>query len=735
MALITVTTGSDVVNAFDGVTSLREAVTQAQASSGADTINFDASVGTVVLIDKLTFAADTFGNITIDGGSSVVIDGGFPIVVAAVADVRLTNLSLTGDFGASERNAPGQGGLPAPAVIDNSGFLALENVTVRNVTSQAGAPGSNPEPGAIGTAGANDSPGGRGGDGVDGGDGGASGLIVNRAGGYLDAISVAFSGNNVSGAVGGWGAPGGQGGAGGPTTLPGPRVPQSGGNGGDGGDGGDAALILNYGSIEVGEVASNGDTILGGPGGAGAPGGPGGAGGTILIPSTISQPGQAGQAGENGEGFVLADRSDAVLSLYDGPVDDANLLTALTADYYVQGYFSSFVSQLTDGQSLVLRSPGAWNHGAVAVSGDDVLIDVTGAVTATFNLTGAAREITLGGNAKLDVNATKFADIVHGNDGANRIIGFSGADSLTGGAGNDSLIGGLGVDTMEGGLGNDHLTVNDAGDVVRENVGEGTDTVLVYADWTGTANQSIEIIRAAKSGLHVSGNELANRLYGTAGVDHLSGGGGADILYDGETSERHYSEPRDTLAGGEGNDRYYVNSYLTIVEEDAEGGADRVYAACDYQLLDNVEQLYANTTNDVHLSGNDGANVIVGGSGDNEIAGGGGPDLLTGGAGADTFVFIDYGLDTADRVMDFEAGVDKIEFRPIYRDFAPEDFKVIGGGTRGVVDADDRVIYNASTGQLFYDSNGASDGARELIATFTGKPAIGYGDFILGELP
>ena len=48
---------------------------------------------------------------------------------------------------------------------------------------------------------------------------------------------------------------------------------------------------------------------------------------------------------------------------------------------------------------------------------------------------------------------------------------------LTGLGGNDTLNGGAGADTMIGGLGNDIYVVDNAGDVVDETGGDGTDTV------------------------------------------------------------------------------------------------------------------------------------------------------------------------------------------------------------------------------------------------------------------
>ena len=59
------------------------------------------------------------------------------------------------------------------------------------------------------------------------------------------------------------------------------------------------------------------------------------------------------------------------------------------------------------------------------------------------------------------------------------------------------------------------------------------------------------------------------------------------------------------------------------------------------------------------MDGGGGNDTLNGGAGDDVIHAGTGADRLTGGTGADTFVFVaDEG---ADRITDFELGVDRID--------------------------------------------------------------------------
>jgi hypothetical protein len=109
-----------------------------------------------------------------------------------------------------------------------------------------------------------------------------------------------------------------------------------------------------------------------------------------------------------------------------------------------------------------------------------------------------------------------------GNGDANIITGGGGDDLIDGGAGADTLIGGGGADAMTGGDGNDIFYVDNVGDVVTENAGEGTS----------------DEVRAALSGYVLPANVEKLTWTGAGGADLrgnsgdnvLTGGGGNDFV-------------------------------------------------------------------------------------------------------------------------------------------------------------------------------------------------------------
>ena len=156
----------------------------------------------------------------------------------------------------------------------------------------------------------------------------------------------------------------------------------------------------------------------------------------------------------------------------------------------------------------------------------------------SYTLTDNVENLTLTGTANLNGTGNNLNNILTGNSGNN---------ILTGLAGNDSLDGKAGADTMIGGLGNDTYTVDNTGDIVTENLNEGTDTVQASISYTltdnvenltltGTANlngtgNDLNNILTGNSGNNIlTGNEGNDTLNGAAGIDTLTGGLGADIF-------------------------------------------------------------------------------------------------------------------------------------------------------------------------------------------------------------
>ncbi|MBV9372436.1 MAG: M10 family metallopeptidase C-terminal domain-containing protein, partial [Alphaproteobacteria bacterium] len=187
------------------------------------------------------------------------------------------------------------------------------------------------------------------------------------------------------------------------------------------------------------------------------------------------------------------------------------------------------------------------------------------------------------GTAAINLKGNDYAQRLVGNEGANRLEGLGGDDRLEGGGGDDLLDGGPGSDllgggpggdTMIGGAGDDTYRVDQAGDVVTELAGEGTDTVetslgsrsdfaalyylpdnVEYLTGTSGTGQGVwgsgadNVVRMGDGGDLVVLADRSDYYAAAAGNDDVNGGGGNDFLFFGGSFSNG-----DKVNGGAGFD-------------------------------------------------------------------------------------------------------------------------------------------------------------------------------------
>lgn len=310
-------------------------------------------------------------------------------------------------------------------------------------------------------------------------------------------------------------------------------------------------------------------------------------------------------------------------------------------------------------------------------------------------------------------------------------IGNTLANSMTGNVSANAIDGGSGADTMAGALGNDTYYVDNAGDVVVELSGGGTDTVRSSISRTLGGFQE-KLVLVGSAAINGTGNTLANVITGNAAANVLDGGAGID-----------------TMLGGAGNDTYVVDHANDVVTELDSGGRDTVRSSVGRTLGFAQEDLIligsaaikgnGNELANV-ISGNSSANVLFGDQGNDRISGGSGNDVLdgglgndtlTGGAGLDAFRFA-AALSGVDRIIDFTSGVDRIQLD--HSGFGgiagPLPAAVFHIGTTAA-DINDHYIYNPATGALYFDIDGNGSNAAIQFASLTPGTTVALSDFVI----
>ncbi len=336
-------------------------------------------------------------------------------------------------------------------------------------------------------------------------------------------------------------------------------------------------------------------------------------------------------------------------------------------------------------------------------------------------LTGNATTIT--GNALNNVlvaNATK-ASTVTGAGGNDEIWGGSANGSvLNGGAGDDVIRSGSGIETMIGGKGNDQFVVNNAGDTVVENAGEGTDTAWVGVNgWTVGANVEIVRLFGGASSVAFAGNAQVvadaggstivaqlgdNVFWGNGGADTFVGAAGNDIFRAGGGVTKMY--------GGAGNDHYVIKNLGDQAFENANEGYDTAWIAVnDWTVGNNIEVAYLSGTA-TNLTGNStGGNLVANSGAGSTLTAGSGLTTFWGSSFADTF-----NIGTGGSTVYGYGGADNFHF---------------GNATWGVVEVAD--FSRAQGDVLDFRGSGFTSTNDFTITTYADKNVIenGAGQIIL----
>ena len=385
-------------------------------------------------------------------------------------------------------------------------------------------------------------------------------------------------------------------------------------------------------------------------------------------------------------------------------------------------------------------------------------------------------------------------DSLFGQAGSDVLFGGAGNDTLAPGLGRDQVHGQAGIDFVsfsdltinvtvnlvtgtastgarftgiEGAIGgkrNDLYFVDSRADQVIEAAGGGTDRVITSTSYALPADSHVETLATrgptTTARINLTGSDTANALLGNAAANILDGGGGVD-----------------RLTGYGGNDTYVVDDALDVVIEAPGKGIDTVRASADYSLplssaVENLQTTNATGTTSIDLTGSNQNNTITGNAGANTLKGLGGDDKLfglsdgvafpfrgdflygglgndqlTGGLGRDTFVF-DTTLNATsnvDRVLDFSVANDSVQLenaifsalpgaapgpRTSSRALTADEFHTSSNSLLAHDDSD-RIIYQQTTGGLFYDPDGSGAAGATRFAQLAAGLALTEADFFV----
>ena len=337
------------------------------------------------------------------------------------------------------------------------------------------------------------------------------------------------------------------------------------------------------------------------------------------------------------------------------------------------------------------------DEAATGSTGNDVVI-----ASVSFKLPYAVERLSLSGGKAINGTGNELKNTLVGNSAGNRLDGSFGADLMKGMGGNDSYV------------------VDNVGDVVNEidPGSNGIDTVYASIDYK-LGDQLERLVLTGSLKLDGTGNGLANFIQGNAKANVLKGGGNNDTIKGGG---------KDTIDGGSGKDiADYSDKTKAVVA--TLNGSHTVTVKVGGNAEDKIKNIEG-------LTGGSKADVLSGDSKANVLNGGLGKDTLKGESGSDQFVFSTaLSKSNADKIADIKHDTDKIVlddaiFKAIGAKLDKAEFYAKSGAT-SAHDGNDHIVYDKSTGKLYYDSDGKGGHGAVLFATLSGHPSLDSGDFLI----
>ena len=288
-------------------------------------------------------------------------------------------------------------------------------------------------------------------------------------------------------------------------------------------------------------------------------------------------------------------------------------------------------------------------------------------------------------------------DIMRGTAATEYFLGRAGNDIFQGRGGGDWFDGGEGIDTV---WYDTAATVDLAG--LTQNGGAAT----------GDRYISIERVVGSNDADVIRGTDNADYMLGRGGDDIFLGRGGADTFDGGDGLDTVWYDQGvtggtlliDMISSGRNTGEAAGDTYVSIERVVSSNSADYVLGTQSRDFI------LARDGDDV-IEGRGGDDVIDAGAGSDRIAGGLGADFLTGGAGRDAFIYF-AAAEGGDFIADFQSGEDVLEFRSFGltgHDWFVNGLTATGGGPQ--------ILWDAATGRVLWDPDGAGAGGPALIAT------------------